>query len=68
MDSYLDKDGWSGTEKGRLLTTITEAASIRLVFLTSRTEGQLSFEVRSLQEHMAAECVMAGLVESVLNV
>lgn len=36
---------------------IVGAANQRLVFLTSRTPGRLSFDVRSLQEYMAAACL-----------
>lgn len=36
---------------------IVGAANERLVFLTSRTPGRLSFDVRSLQEYMAAACL-----------
>lgn len=36
---------------------IVGAANQRLVFLTSRTPGRLSFDVRSLQEFMAAACL-----------
>ena len=36
---------------------IVGAANQRLVFLTSRTPSRLSFDVRSLQEYMAAACL-----------
>src|SRR5262249_11590454 len=52
--------GREGTEKAQLVQHITDAARHRLVFLTSRVEGELSFDVRSLQEYMAAECLMTG--------
>lgn len=39
---------------------ITELATTRLVFLRARTEGQIAFDVRSLQEFMAAARIMAS--------
>jgi hypothetical protein len=36
---------------------IVRAAELRLVFLTSRTPGRLSYDVRSLEEFMAANCL-----------
>lgn len=65
VDKYLDVDGFEGDAKFRLVDLITEAAEQRLVFLTSRIAGELSFDVRSLQEYMAAECLMTGLPEVV---
>ncbi|MGO8154496.1 NACHT domain-containing NTPase [Rhizobium leguminosarum] len=44
-------DGLAATELTDRLATI---ATDRLVMLASRTEGQVSFDVRSLQEYMAA--------------
>lgn len=41
----------------REVEMIVGAANERLVFLTSRTPGRLSFDVRSLQEYMAAACL-----------
>jgi hypothetical protein len=52
--------GFDGRELDELADNITEAARRRLVFLTSRVEGELAFEVRGLQEYMAAECLMTG--------
>lgn len=60
VDSYLGEIGREGSEKQRLVTLITDAARHRLVFLTSRVAGELSFDVRSLQEYMAAECLTSG--------
>jgi len=39
---------------------IAEAATHRLVFLVAPKEGQVGFEIRSLQEFMAAEALMDG--------
>ncbi len=59
--------GFEGRELDDLADTITAAARRRLVFLTSRVEGELAFEVRGLQEYMAAECLMTGPSERVLE-
>lgn len=60
VKSYLEEQGREGAEKEKLATLITEAAHSRLIFLTNRVEGELSFDVRSLQEFMAAECLMVA--------
>jgi len=66
VDDYLSEIGYKGTEKDGLVKLIKEAASKRLVFLTSKIEGELSFDVRSLQEFMASECIMTGDAEIVM--
>ena len=43
-----------------LAQQIVEAASHRLVFLVEVEQEQVGFEIRSLQEFMAAECLMGG--------
>jgi len=60
VDSYLAEIGREAPDKERLVRLITDAARQRLVFLTSRIAGELSFDVRSLQEYMAAECITTG--------
>jgi hypothetical protein len=65
VDVYLAEVEREGAEKEQMVKHITDAARHRLVFLTSRVEGELSFDVRSLQEYMAAECLMTGDPESV---
>ncbi|NOK10120.1 NACHT domain-containing protein [Corallococcus exercitus] len=60
VDAYLSEAGYEGTEKTELLGLISQAAQHRLVFITSRIEGELSFDVQSLKEYMAAECIMTG--------
>lgn len=57
---YLGEDGWEHPDLERIATGISDEARTRLVFLTSRVAGQISFDVRSLQEYMAAECIMTG--------
>jgi hypothetical protein len=60
VDSYLVEVGHDGADREHLVGLITDAARQRLVFLTSRVAGELSFDVRSLQEYMAAECISSG--------
>ncbi len=62
-----DGKGFEGRELDDLADAITEASRRRLVFLTSRVEGELAFEVRGLQEYNAAECLMTGRSDRVLN-
>lgn len=60
VDAYISEIGREDPDKKELVKLITDAARHRLVFLTSRVEGELSFDVRSLQEYMAAECITSG--------
>ncbi|MBS1830840.1 MAG: hypothetical protein JST93_36430 [Acidobacteria bacterium] len=60
VDRYLREEGHEDPEVRQLTQIIVAAASERLVFLTSRIKGELTFEVRSLQEYAAAECLMTG--------
>lgn len=60
VDDYLSEDGIEGDEKTKLRDSIISTAQNRLVFLTSREAGELSFDVRSLQEYMASECILTG--------
>lgn len=53
----LGENGLSQNELDHQTKMILGAAGQRLVFLTSRTPGRLSFDVRSLQEYMAAACL-----------
>lgn len=53
----LEENGLSKSELENQKELIIGAANQRLVFLTSRTPGRLSFDVRSLQEYMAAACL-----------
>jgi hypothetical protein len=65
VDAYLAELGHEMPERGDLVAGITDLAQQRLVFLTSRIPGELSFDVRSLQEFMAAECLTSGAPEKV---
>lgn len=57
---YLGEDGWGSPDLEQIAMRISDEARTRLVFLTSRVAGQVSFDVRSLQEYMAGECIMTG--------
>jgi hypothetical protein len=60
VDAYLQDLGFELGDRRPLVNGIIELAQHRLVFLTSRVPGELSFDVRSLQEFMAAECLTSG--------
>jgi len=51
--NILDRDGFEG-DLDELAQKVVDIATERLVFLRSQTEGQVAFDVRSLQEFMAA--------------
>jgi hypothetical protein len=57
VTACLEENGLAPTDLVRQRELILGAANQRLVFLTSRTPGRLSFDVRSLQEYMAAACM-----------
>ncbi|HEV7893761.1 MAG TPA: hypothetical protein VGP08_24305 [Pyrinomonadaceae bacterium] len=60
VDARLEERGHGPEESARLRREIVEAASTRLVFLVGLEENTVGFEIRSLQEFMAAEALMAG--------
>ncbi|MGZ4978783.1 MAG: NACHT domain-containing protein [Methylobacter sp.] len=57
VSECLEENGLPAHELETQKQMIIGAANQRLVFLTSRTPGRLSFDVRSLQEYMAAACL-----------
>ncbi|WP_349970901.1 hypothetical protein [Pseudomonas caspiana] len=57
--SFLVKEGFEEVEIQERLAELTELALNRLVLLSSREEGKISFDVRSLQEFMAASALTA---------
>ncbi|MBN9524285.1 hypothetical protein J0H58_38190, partial [bacterium] len=59
-EHHLHLLGFDGKERSLLIQAIVDLAQRRLVFLTSRVEGELAFDVRGLQEFMASEHLMAG--------
>jgi len=56
----LEEEEFSGQELHTLRERIIDAAANRLVFLIGLEAGQVGFEIRSLQEYMAAEAIMTG--------
>ena len=61
----LEQQGHDGAERARLTGAIITAALERLVFLVSPRDGRIGFEIRSLQEFMAARCLLNGSDEQV---
>lgn len=58
VDQYLFEEGHIGDDRASLKAQIIEGAANRLVFLVGLDLGEVGFELRSLQEFMAAEGVM----------
>ena len=57
----LKAEGHTGEKLHKLAQDIVDAASQRLVFLVEVESEQIGFEIRSLQEFMAAESLMDGI-------
>jgi len=55
----LEEEGYTGADAERLATEIVTASAERLVLLVPRGDG-VGFEVRSLQEFMAARAITSG--------
>ncbi|MCA1706448.1 MAG: hypothetical protein LC808_25570 [Actinobacteria bacterium] len=60
VEKYLASEGNTGQALAKLRDAIIEGAANRLVFLVGLESGEVGFEIRSLQEFMAAE----GLVDA----
>jgi hypothetical protein len=58
--AHLKEEGHGGAELESLAAQIIGAAAQRLVFLVGVEADQVGFEIRSLQEFMAAEGLMQG--------
>ncbi len=65
VEARLATEGHSGDRLHALARQIVEAESHRLVFLVEVEAEQVGFEIRSLQEFMAAECLMDGTDQSI---
>ena len=63
----LSGEGHPDGDQHILAGHIVEAASQRLVFLVEVESEQIGFEIRSLQEFMAAESLMDGADQSIRN-
>lgn len=60
IESFLKNEGFDSVEISERLAELTELALNRLVLLSSREESKISFDVRSLQEFMAASALTAN--------
>ena len=60
VDARLRQEDHNEQQRSELKRQILEAATNRLVFLVGLEEGRIGFEIRSLQEFMAAEGLMDG--------
>jgi len=58
VHQYLVEEGHEAPELDRLKASIIQGAAERLVFLVGLELGQVGFEIRSLQEFMAAQGLM----------
>ena len=65
VEERLTEEGHEGDGLGALTQQILNAAAERLVFLVGVESDQVGFEIRSLQEFMAAESLMEGSDEVV---
>ncbi len=54
----LEEEGHSGADLDNLAKSISRSATERLVFLVPSREGEVSFEIRSLQEFWAADALL----------
>lgn len=63
IENYLKSEGFDPLETADRLSELTELSLHRLVLLSSREEGKISFDVRSLQEFMAAAALTASSPE-----
>lgn len=59
--------GFRDKELATLVGQLRQAATDRLVLLVGNTEHEIGFEIRSLQEFMAAEHVFSGTEEAVVT-
>lgn len=60
VEDYLKEEGHEEPTLSNLKRQIIEAAAHRLVFLVGLEDGWVGFEIRSLQEFMAAEGITDG--------
>ena len=54
----LQEDGYTGKAAAKIVASIIDAATDRLVFLVAHESREFGFEIRSVQEFMAAEELM----------
>ncbi|MFF9284336.1 NACHT domain-containing protein [Streptomyces griseosporeus] len=63
----LSGEGHDGEELSSLTSSISKAATHRLVFLVPSRDGEVSFEIRSLQEFWAADALMNCSEEEIIQ-
>jgi hypothetical protein len=66
VNDRLIQEGHQTEELDKLTSTIASCAIDRLVFLIPSQSGRIGFEIRSLQEFMAAEALMDASDETVV--
>ena len=60
IHNYLNSEGFSGSDLDQRVDELMQLAINRLVLLSQQVEGNISFDVRSLQEFMAAAAITSG--------
>ncbi len=60
IHNYLSSEGFAGAELSHRVDELMKLAINRLVLLSQQVEGTVSFDVRSLQEFMAAAAITSG--------
>jgi hypothetical protein len=60
VESYLTSEGFAGEDLEGRVKELTQLALNRMVLLSQQVEGSISFDVRSLQEFMAAAAITSG--------
>jgi hypothetical protein len=63
----LDEDEFPSDEAASLAATIADAATRRLVLLVPKNTDDVGFDVRSLQEFMAARAITTGTDDEILT-
>ena len=67
VELHLLGEGYDAKKINDLKLVITEIATERLVLLNSKVEGRIAFDVRSLQEFMAAARIMSGRESAIME-
>jgi len=66
VDARLAEEGHAGEQTAAMAERIRAAAELRLVFLVGAEEDRIGFEIRSLQEFMAAGALVDGHDDQVI--
>lgn len=67
IDARLEVEGHTGPGSAAMVTDIRAAAELRLVFLVGAESDRIGFEIRSLQEFMAAGALVDGRDDEVIR-